>query len=307
LRGIGGLERVVVALGNFDGVHLGHQAVIRRALEVGRGSGRRVVAATFDPHPRAVIRPGAEPWLLSTPEERRELLLSCGVDDVYVIRFDAELSQKSPEEFVEDVLVGELGASDVVVGENFRFGHKASGGVEELSKSLQGGGGEAHPVQIRGLEGGNSGEISSSRIRSLISEGDVSGASGLLGRTYTVHGQVVTGDQRGATIGFPTANISPDPRVLVPARGVYAGYARLASGERYAACTNVGVAPTFDRRENRIEAYLLDFEGDLYGQRLEVGFEDRLRPERKFSGLEELKAQISRDVAEARGRRSQSP
>ncbi len=298
---------MVVALGNFDGVHLGHQAVIRCALEVGRENGRRVVAATFDPHPRAVIRPGTEPWLLSTPEERRELLLSCGVDDVHVIRFDAELSQKSPEEFVEDVLVGELYASDVVVGENFRFGHKASGGVEELSKTLRRGGGEAHPVQIRGLEDGDGGEISSSQIRSLLSEGDVAGASRLLGRTYAMHGEVVTGDQRGATIGFPTANLSPDPRVLVPARGVYVGYARLASGERYTACTNVGVAPTFERRENRVEAHLLEFEGDLYGQRLEVGFEERLRPERKFSGLEELKAQISRDVAEARGGSRRSP
>jgi riboflavin kinase/FMN adenylyltransferase len=302
-----GVEKVVVALGNFDGVHLGHQAVIRRALEVGRENGRRVVAATFDPHPRAVIRPDTEPWLLSTPEERRELLLSCGVDEVYVVRFDSELSQKTPAEFVEDVLVGELGASDVVVGENFRFGHKAAGGVEELSKTLREGGGEAHPVQIRGLEDDESGEISSSQIRSLLSEGDVAGASRLLGRTYAVRGEVVTGDQRGATIGFPTANLSPDPRVLVPARGVYAGYARLASGRWYTACTNVGVAPTFERRENRVEAHLLEFEGDLYGQRLEVGFEERLRSERKFSGLEELKAQISRDVEEARGRGHQSP
>lgn len=300
-----GIEKVVVALGNFDGVHLGHQTVIRRALEIGRESGRRVLAATFDPHPRAVIRPGAEPWLLSTPEERRELLLGCGVDDVHVIRFDAELSQKSPKEFVEDVLVGELGASDVVVGESFRFGHKASGGMKELAESLNESGGKAHPVQIHGLEGDDGGEISSSRIRSLVSEGDVSGASTLLGRTYAVRGEIVTGDQRGATIGFPTANLLPDPRVLVPARGVYAGYARLAGGERYTACTNVGVAPTFERQENRVEAHLLEFEGDLYGQRLEVGFEERLRPEQKFSGLEELKAQISRDVAETRGRRSQ--
>ncbi len=289
----------MVALGNFDGVHLGHQAVIRRALEVGRESGRRVVAATFDPHPRAVIRPGTEPWLLTAPETRRELLLGCGVDEVFVIPFDAELSRKGPEEFVEDVLVGGLGASAVVVGENFRFGHKASGGIRELAGSLQKSGGDAYPVPMHAW-GGDGGEISSSRIRELVSEGDVLGASRLLGRAYAVRGEVVTGDQRGATIGFPTANLAPDPRVLVPARGVYAGYAKLPGGERYGACTNVGTAPTFDRRENRIEAHLLDFDGDLYGETVEVGFTGRLRGEQRFSGLEELKTQISRDVERAR-------
>lgn len=297
MRGVGG---AVVALGNFDGVHLGHQVVIRRALEVGRESGRRVVAATFDPHPRAVIRPGSEPWLLSTPETRRELLLGLGVDEVRVIRFDAELSRKSPEEFVDDVLVGELGASVVVVGENFRFGYKASGGVEELSQTLRKSGGVVHPVPIRDLESGE--EISSSRVRSLLSEGEVARAARLLGRPYAVRGEVVEGDRRGRTIGFPTANLSPDPRLLVPARGVYAGYAELLERgrRRYDACTNVGVAPTFDRQENRVEAHLLDFEGDLYGVPVEVGFTERLRGEQKFSGIEELKAQISRDVESAR-------
>lgn len=296
-----GVDGVVVALGNFDGVHLGHRAVIRRALEIGREGGRRVVAATFDPHPRAVIRPGGEPWLLSTPETRRELLLDLGVDEVRVIRFDAELSRKSPEEFVDDVLVGELGASDVVVGENFRFGYKASGGVEELAETLRRSGGEAHPVPIRGVESGEE-EISSSRIRALLGEGDAAGAARLLGRPYAVRGEVVEGDRRGRTIGFPTANLAPDPRLLVPARGVYAGYAELLERERrrYGACTNVGVAPTFERQENRVEAHLLDFDGDLYGQTVEVGFTERLRPEQKFSGLEELKAQISRDAERAR-------
>lgn len=299
MRGVGG---VVVALGNFDGLHLGHQAVIRRALELGRESGRRVVAATFDPHPRAVIRPGAEPWLLSTPETRRELLLGFGVDEVRVIRFDAELSRKSPEEFVNDVLVGELAASDVVVGENFRFGYKASGRVEELAETLRKSGGKAHPVPIRALESEAEGEISSSRIRALLMEGEVGSAASLLGRPYSVRGEVVEGDRRGRTIGFPTANLLPDPRVLVPARGVYAGYAEVLSqdGKRYVACTNVGVAPTFERREKRVEAHLLDFKGDLYGETVEVGFVERLRGEQKFTGIEELEAQISRDVKLAR-------
>lgn len=296
------MRGVVVVLGNFDGVHLGHQAVIRRALEIGQESGRKVVATTFDPHPRAVIRPESEPWLLSTPDVRRELLLGCGVDEVYVIPFDTELSQKSPEEFVNDVLLRELGASDVVVGENFRFGYKASGGVEELAATLRKSGGEAYLVPIRSVEGLPDGEaeINSSSIRALLSEGDAAGAARLLGRPYAVRGEVVYGDQRGATLGFPTANLSPDPRVLVPARGVYTGYAEVPGGKRYGACTNVGIAPTFDRRENRIEAHLLDFEGDLYGDTVEVGFTERLRPEHKFSGLEELKAQISSDVERAR-------
>ncbi len=301
------MSGAVVVLGNFDGVHLGHQAVISRAVEAGRESGRRVIAASFDPHPKSVIRPGAEPWLLSSPELRRELLLSCGADEVRFIRFDSELSRKSPEDFVRDVLVAELGAAEVVVGENFRFGHKASGGLEDLARTMAETGGKAHSVEIQSLNGADE-LISSSRIRSLLSEGGAEAAARLLGRPYAVRGEVVEGDRRGATIGFPTANLAPDSRVLIPARGVYAGHADVLRGsnehpggrQRYAACTNVGVAPTFDRRENRIEAYLLDFDGDLYGETVEVSFSQRLRPEKKFSGVEELKAQISADVQRAR-------
>lgn len=296
------MSGAVVVLGNFDGVHLGHRAVIRRAVEAGRESGRRVIAASFDPHPKSVIRPGAEPWLLSSPEMRRELLLNCGVDEVRFISFDAELSRKSPEDFVRDVLVGELEAAEVIVGENFRFGHKAAGSFEDLARTMAEIGGEAHAVEIQALNGANE-MISSSRIRSMLSEGEAEGAARLLGRPYAVRGEVVEGDRRGATIGFPTANLAPDPRVLIPARGVYAGHAdvlRDGKRQRYAACTNVGVAPTFDRQENRIEAYLLDFEGDLYGETVEVAFTHRLRAEKKFSGVEELKAQISADVQRVR-------
>ncbi len=285
-----------MALGTFDGVHLGHQAVVRRAVEAGRESGARVVAATFDPHPRAVLRPGSEPPLLSTPELRREALLGCGVDEVRCIRFDRELSRKSPEEFVRDVLVGELGAGAVVVGENFRFGYRASGGVEELAVLLGARGGELYPVPLYD-------RVSSSRVRQLISAGEVSEAGRLLGRAYVLRGEVVVGDRRGRTIGFPTANVLPDPRALVPVRGVYAGFVEIVGeGVRYGACTNVGVAPTFDRQESRVEAHLLDYEGDLYGRTVDVGFVESLRGEKRFSGLEELKVQISRDVAEARRR-----
>ena len=282
-------------MGNFDGVHLGHRAVVRRAVEEARSRGARSVAATFDPHPRAVLRPGEEPKLLTTPEMREELLLGCGVDEVRRITFDCDLSKKSPGEFVHDVLVGELGADVVVVGENFRFGHKAAGDFEELRRRMRETGGEAIAVPILALGE----EVSSTRIRALVAEGSVREAAKLLGRAYSLRGEVVVGDRRGREIGFPTANVLPDPRALVPGQGVYAGHVTVGN-TRYAACTNVGVAPTFDRRERRVEAHLLDYDGNLYGQVVDVSFFERLRPEKRFSGLEELKAQIARDVEGAR-------
>lgn len=291
------MRGVVVVLGNFDGVHLGHRVVIRSAVEKGKELGAKVVAATFDPHPRAVLKPGSEPELLSTLDFRRELLVRAGVDDVRTIRFDRELSLKSPEEFVEEVLVGRLGAKVVVVGENFRFGHRAAGDVKDLGRLMRKHGGEVLPVALRLSEGEQG--ISSTRIRNLISFGEVREAEKLLGRSYTLRGEVVEGDRRGKQIGFPTANVLHDPSVVVPARGVYAGFVDVG-GERYAACTNIGVAPTFDRRESKVEAHLLDFDGDLYGKVVDVGFTQRIREEKKFSGIEELKGQIGRDVEEAR-------
>ena len=286
---------VVVALGNFDGVHLGHAAVVGRAVEEARRRGVRSVALTFDPHPRAVLRPGSEPKLLTIPDVREELLLGCGVDEVRAIRFDRELSEKGPREFVRDVLVGEHGAGAVVVGENFRFGYRASGDFEDLRRCMRELGGEAYavPIYASGVD------VSSSRIRNLLAEGEAQEAAKLLGRAYLLRGEVVEGDRRGRSIGFPTANILSDPRALVPGRGVYAGYV-IFGGERYGACTNVGVAPTFDRRESKVEAHLLDFEGDLYGEVVDVTFEECLRPEMRFDGIGELKAQIARDVETTR-------
>jgi riboflavin kinase/FMN adenylyltransferase len=266
-------------------------------VEIGREQGESVVAATFDPHPRAVLRPGTEPKLLTTLELRREALMLYGADKVSVIRFDRDLSNKTPAEFVQDVLIGELGASAVVVGENFRFGHKAAGDVGDLSRLMRDEGRAVYAVQIRAVNGEE--EISSTRIRELISLGEVSHAARLLGRPYLLRGEVVVGDKRGRTIGFPTANVLADPAAVVPARGVYAGSVRVGD-EEYAACTNFGVAPTFERGESRVEAHLLDFEGDLYGQTVDVSFTDRIRGEKKFSGIEELKTQIGRDVEAAR-------
>ena len=294
------MRRVVVALGNFDGVHLGHRAVLRRAVEEARVRGMRCVAATFDPHPQAVLRPGSEPKLLTTLDVRKELLLGCGVDEVRVIPFDQGLARKRPRDFVREVLVGELGATVVVVGENFRFGYKASGDVNELGRCMREAGGEAIAVPIYGLDQALGESISSTKIRTLLSDGEAGEAARLLGRPYSIRGEVVAGDKRGRLLGFPTANVLPDPRAFVPGRGVYAGHVRLPGDEFYGACTNVGVAPTFDRRDNRVEAYLLGYEGDLYGKVIDVAFVERLRPEKRFSGLDELKAQIARDVAKAR-------
>ena len=289
------MRAVVVALGNFDGVHLGHRAVLARAVEEARRRDGRVVAATFWPHPRSVLGKGEPPGLLTTLEARREELLRGCAEEVREVPFDAALSKKSPREFVEDVLLGQLGASAVVVGENFRFGYKASGGVEDLTRIMREHGGDAYAVEVRGGEAG----ISSTRIRSLLLRGEAAEAGELLGRPYAVRGEVVVGDRRGRTIGFPTANVRPDPAVVVPARGVYACLVRVGE-DIHAACTNVGIAPTFERGESRIEAHLLDFGGDLYGRVVEVLFLQKIRGERRFSGVEELRAQIGRDVEEAR-------
>jgi riboflavin kinase/FMN adenylyltransferase len=291
------MRGVTVALGTFDGVHVGHQEVLRRAVEEGRRREMKVIAATFHPHPRAVLGAGDPPKLLTPLELRCELLLGYGADKVWVIPFDLELSRKSPRRFVRDVLVGEGGAGIVVVGENFRFGHRAAGDFRDLQRLMRDTGGMAVAVQVR--DGGAGGEISSTRIRALISDGEMTEAGGLLGRPYVLRGEVVVGDKRGRSIGFPTANVLPDADAVIPARGVYAGFVRVGE-EEYAACTNVGVAPTFGRAESRVEAYLLDFDGDLYGRIVDVGFSRRIREEKRFSGVDQLKRQIQRDVQEAR-------
>lgn len=218
------MRHVVVALGNFDGVHLGHQEVLRRAVEEGRSRGMRVVAATFHPHPRTVLGSGDPPKLLTPLGLRCEMLLGYGADEVWVIPFDVALSRKSPEQFVKNVLIGEGGAGVVVVGENFRFGHKAAGHFSDLRRLMREAGGTAVGVRVRG--GGMGGGISSTRIRALISGGEVTEAAGLLGRPYVLRGEVVVGDRRGRSIGFPTANVLPDTEAWFrPAESTPASYA----------------------------------------------------------------------------------
>jgi riboflavin kinase / FMN adenylyltransferase len=267
-----------VAIGTFDGVHLGHKAALERL----GGAGLRSTVITFDPHPRIVL--GYEIQLISSLARRLELLEQAGVEETLVLEFTVEVARLEPEEFVERILAP-LGARAVVAAESFRFGRRRRGDVallRELGLDV---------LDVPSVEG-----VSSSRIRDLLREGDVVAAAALLGRPAEVEGTVVAGDQRGGTLGFPTANLAVDPALLVPAYGIYAGF---ALGTR--AAISIGVNPHYGGTDRRIEAFLLDFEGDLYGDEVRVELWQRLREERAFESEEELVAQIARDVEETRG------
>ena len=266
-----------VAIGTFDGVHLGHRSVVEAAV----GTGLAATVVTFHPHPRTIL--GNRVELLSTLERRLELIAELGVPETLVVEFTLELAKLPPEEFAESVL-RRIGAEVVVAGPGFRFGRGASGDLE-LLHSL---GFDARTVAL--VEG-----VSSSTARRLLHAGDVGEAARLLGRPPEVEGTVVLGDQRGGTLGFPTANVSVDPDLLVPAYGIYAG----AAGGRRAAIS-IGTNPHYGGEERRIEAFLLDFEGDLYGERLVAELWERLRDERAFASEAELIAAIADDVARTR-------
>ena len=269
-----------VAIGTFDGVHLGHRAVVRAAVDAAMVP----TVVTFDPHPRTVL--GNRVELLSTLARRLELLADCGVADVLVVEFTPEIAALEPDEFARRYLA-EIGAEVVVAGAGFRFGRRRAGDLELLRRL----GFDVRTVPL--VEG-----VSSTRIRQLAHAGDVVGAARLLGRPLEADGTVVTGDQRGGTLGFPTANLLVDPDLLVPGFGIYAG----AAGERRAAIS-IGVNPHYGGTERRIEAYLLDWTGDLYGDRLVLELWQRLRAERAFASEAELVEQIARDVEETRAAR----
>jgi riboflavin kinase/FMN adenylyltransferase len=274
---LGAGERAV-ALGTFDGVHLGHRRVIEAAL----AAGPQAAVVTFDPHPRAAL--GNRVELISTLERRLELIESLGVSETLVLPFTPDLSLQTPEEFARNVLEP-MGARVVVAGANFRFGRGRSGDLSLLAEL----GFDSRPVPL--VEG-----VSSSRIRQLAGAGEVDRAAKLLGRPVEVEGTVVAGDARGGTLGFPTANLAVPSDLLVPAFGIYAGE---ALGMRTA--TSIGVNPHYGGEERRVEAFLLDYEGDLYGRRLVVELWERLREERAFDSESDLIEQISRDVEAARG------
>jgi riboflavin kinase / FMN adenylyltransferase len=269
-----------VAIGTFDGVHRGHQAVIEEADTV----------LTFDPHPLEILHPAALPKLIMPFGVKRDVIEGLGVRELVVVPFDREFAALSAEGFVDEVLVGRLAAERVSVGENFRFGAKAKGDAEMLAARTEF---ETRVVPLVEVDGET---VSSTRIRALVAAGDMEAARRCLGAPFMIEGTVVEGDQRGRTLGFPTANIVPDDRLAIPGHGVYAAFA-----DGVPAAVNVGVRPTFDTgRGLLVETYLIDREEDLYGKALRVAFVERLRGERRFGGVEELIAQMRIDVEEAK-------
>lgn len=288
--------RCVVTIGVFDGVHRGHQQIVRAVVD--RAAALRVpsVVVTFDPHPAEVVRPGSHPPMLTSQRYRADLLEQLGVDVVCVLPFTREFSRLTPDGFVHQVLVESLHASAVVVGENFRYGVKAAGDVTSLAAA-----GRRFGFSVEGanLLGSPDTTWSSTYVRSCVQAGDVEQAARVLGREHRVDGVVVRGDQRGRELGYPTANLQPLPWSAVPADGVYAGH--LVRGTaRLPAAISIGTNPTFEGLDRRVESYVLDFSGDLYGEQVGVSFTARLRETLRFDGVPELLEQMDRDVARTR-------
>ncbi|GAA2913157.1 bifunctional riboflavin kinase/FAD synthetase [Streptosporangium fragile] len=313
MRGWHGLEdvpedwgRSVITIGVFDGVHRGHQKMVARAVSMAAELGVPSVVVTFDPHPEEVVRPGTHPPRLTTARHRTELLADLGVDAVCVLPFTLDFSRMTPDEFVQTVLVDRLHAAGVVVGENFRFGHKAAGDVETL-RTL----GEKYDFVAEAVPLVSDGEtISSTLIREQIAAGDMEAVTATLGRPHRVEGVVVRGYQRGRQLGFPTANVESPEFTAIPADGVYAGWLQgvptgnlpaAYGGERWPAAISVGTNPTFEGVPRTVEAYALDRDDlDLYGAHVAVDFGFRLRGNTRFDSIEALVAQIHADVEEVR-------
>lgn len=290
-----------VAIGNFDGLHRGHREVVRVAADRARALGRPLGVITFEPHPREVISPDTAPARLTSLRRKAEILARLEVDHLYVLRFNAALMRLSPEAFVETVLLDALDVAAVATGRDFRFGHKRRGDVALLAELLGRRGLGVHAVDPVAIDG----EVcSSTAIRAALADGLITRANQMLGYPLEVEGVVRPGDQRGRLLGFPTANVHPlGRRPVMPAAGVYAVRAGLCRGGGLVwrpAVANLGRRPTFDGRSLLLEVHLLDDNLNLYGERMRVAFVERLRGEQKFSGLDELKAQIARDCARAR-------
>ena len=289
----------IVALGNFDGFHLGHQAVVGRAVARARSQGRPALVATFDPHPVRHFRPDTPPFRLTTLDQRERLFAAAGVDAMVVFSFDAALAALSAEAFAER-LAARLQVAGVVTGEDFTFGQGKRGDIAMLAALGTAHGFTAETVGAVTLDGET---VSSSRIRELLRAGDPRGAARLLTRPFAIEGTVQHGDKLGRTIGYPTANLDMG-KYLRPAYGIYAVTARLPDGRQVQGAANLGIRPTFDPPKELLEPYFFDFSGDLYGQTIEVALIDYIRPEAKFDSLDALTAQMEADCAEARARLS---
>ena len=292
----GCLQAPAVAIGNFDGVHRGHQALFARGRQLVGPLGQ-VVAVTFQPHPARLFNPDLAPALITTPEQKLAQLEACGLDAVVVEPFDRDFAALTPDQFIRQILVGNLCARHVLVGHGFRFGCKKAGTLRTLEEGGRDLAFEAHgmtTVRVSSIA------VSSTKIREFLLMGRVGGASLLLGRDYGVEGVVVSGKRRGRTIGIPTANVDTANEIL-PKRGVYAGWARLPGDDIHKAVINIGTNPTFEKAAvMTLEAHLLDFDADLYGDNIVVYFTQRLRDERRFSSVDELVEAIHSDITDAR-------
>jgi len=294
-----------VTIGAYDGVHLGHRALLAELRARAEGNGLATVVVTFDRHPAAVVRPASAPLLLCDLDQKLELLASAGVDRTVVVRFDEERANETAEEFVTGELVEGLDARLVVVGEDFHFGHGRKGNVALLTEMGSVAGFAVDGVTLSSEAGAGAGApaVSSTRVRTLVSQGDVEGAAVLLGRPHQVRGPVVSGDRRGgAELGFPTANLDIPADICLPAPGIYAGWYERPDGPCHRAAVSVGRRPTFYGADGEllVEAYLLDFSGDLYGEPARLSFVHRLRDELSFDSADALVAQMGRDVERTR-------
>jgi riboflavin kinase / FMN adenylyltransferase len=292
------MSGTAVTIGAYDGVHLGHRALLRELSVLAAARGLSTVVVTFDRHPASVVRPASAPPQLTDLEQKLELLADCGIDRTLVIAFDRERADETAEHFVKEVLVRTLGARLVVVGEDFHFGHGRKGNVALLTEL-----GRDYGFEVIGARLTGDGEpVSSTRIRSLVAAGDVEGAAELLGRPHEVRGIVVHGDARGGPLGFPTANVEVGEDIALPADGMYAGYFTRGDGSVHQTVIYVGRRPTFYAPGSApvlVEAHLLHFEADLYGESSRVSFVSRLRDDQKFDSVDALIAQMHRDAAEA--------
>jgi riboflavin kinase/FMN adenylyltransferase len=300
LQGLGALpldvERSVVTVGFFDGVHLGHRAVLERTVERARERGVPAVAVTFDRHPREVLTPGSEPRLLTTVDRKAALIEGTGVDALLVLPFTEEFSRWPAERFVTNVLAGGLRAEHCVMGANFTFGHKAAGTVDRLIEIGPSHGFTAERVELLDMDGRR---VSSSSVREALAAGDLGWPRVALGRRFVLDGTVVSGAGRGHDLGFPTANLQTWPRLLLPGRGIYAGRAEI-DGASHVAAISVGTNPTFGTEPLHVESYLLDFEGDLLGRPMAVEFWSYLRDEARFDTPEALVDAMREDVRRTR-------
>jgi riboflavin kinase / FMN adenylyltransferase len=301
----GDLGRTVVTIGMYDGVHRGHQSLIGAAVARARAMGRPCLLLTFDPHPSEVVRPGSHPAILTSMDRKAELVGELGVDAMCVLPFTTEFMRLSPESFTHTVLVEHLHAAEVVVGENFTYGHKAAGNVQTLTVEGRRFGFAVEGVPLAAVDD-DAVTISSTYIRACVAAGDMVSAARALGRPHRVDGVVVRGDRRGRDMGYPTANVESPPFTAVPADGVYAGHLVTrdprsgASRERSPAAISVGSNPTFQGSRRTVEAFVLDYDGDLYGEHVGVEFVQRLRPMAAFPDVDALLEAMAKDVSDTR-------